>query len=114
MFRRNLYVLGKNTVWNPFGDGRTKGIQNVALVLLERAGSSERYSGSVTGDDIVTEKRQEGKYGLGEFWPGFYVFLSNPAQTFKLFLLILIWSYYFLHRNRPSFADRPMVLAQIL
>ena len=57
------------------------GIQKVALVLLERTGSSERYSGSVTGDDIVTEKQQEGKYGLGEFWPGFYVLLSNPAQS---------------------------------
>ena len=57
------------------------GIQNIALVLLERAGSSERYSGSVTGDNIVTEKWQEGKYGLGEFWPGFYVLLSDPAQS---------------------------------
>ena len=42
------------------------GIQNVAFVLWERVGSSVRNSCSATGDDLVTSKQQEGKYGLGE------------------------------------------------
>ena len=40
-------------------------IQKVAFVLVERAGSSERYSGSVMMGDIVTESSEKEPHSGG-------------------------------------------------
>ena len=104
------------------------GIQNIVLVSLERAGSLDRYLWSVTGDDIVTSKWQEGKYGSGKILAWLLCLALRPCTVTWLIsarsaYFQIISSYphlvlLFLAQESAKFCQpqsrRLMVLAQIL